>query len=430
MRLAAATGTYICFEDEAGQNLRPPKARTWAPRGHIPVTVVSGKGSGRVSVAGLTCYRPGERSRLFYRVRVHRGRKGERRSMSEADYASLITAAHQRLSAPVILIWDNLNTHISAVMRRFIEAHPEWLTEVRLPAYAPHLNPVEGAWANMKNSLGNRAARNVDQLTAIVKNQLADESDQGRTPAFLSRQITPVRTALATHHQQRSHHPRSACSRWLSAGVRQFCRWSRSSWGAGWSGGCCLVVRRVADGFPTGCWPRGSAGRWWRRRRRGLAVTDDGFRPRPSSGQILSERGDAGRGPADGGPGEGMVSMGRAVVHFEIIGKDNATLHPFYSEMFGWKLDANNPMNYGVVDRSENLNADGIGIGGGVGAMTDYPGHVTVYVEVPDVEEALTRAEALGGKRLMGPEKLMEGVEIGMFNDPEGHRIGVIKATS
>jgi putative transposase len=143
--VSAVTGAYLCFEDEAGQNLRPPKARTWAPCGHIPVTVVSGKGSGRVSVAGLTCYRPGERSRLFYRVRVHRGRKGERRSMSEADYASLITAAHQRLSAPVILIWDNLNTHISAVMRRFIEAHPEWLTEVRLPAYAPHLNPVEGA---------------------------------------------------------------------------------------------------------------------------------------------------------------------------------------------------------------------------------------------------------------------------------------------
>jgi len=33
-RLAAATGAYICFEDEAGQNLRPPKAKTWAPRGH------------------------------------------------------------------------------------------------------------------------------------------------------------------------------------------------------------------------------------------------------------------------------------------------------------------------------------------------------------------------------------------------------------
>ena len=159
-RLAAATGAWIVFEDEAGQNLRPPKARTWAPRGCTPVVRVSGKGSGRVSVAGLVCLKPGSRGRLFYRVRVHRGRKGERRSMSEADYAGLITAAHQHLHAPLILIWDNLNTHISATMRTFISSHPDWLTEVRLPAYAPDLNPVEGAWANMKNGLGNLMARN------------------------------------------------------------------------------------------------------------------------------------------------------------------------------------------------------------------------------------------------------------------------------
>ena len=63
--------------------------------------------------------------------------------MSEADYAGLIAAAHQQLHAPVILIWDNLNTHISATMRTFIRSHPGWLTEVRLPAYAPDLNPVE-----------------------------------------------------------------------------------------------------------------------------------------------------------------------------------------------------------------------------------------------------------------------------------------------
>src|SRR6516225_3225194 len=114
-RLAAATGAYVCFEDEAGQNLRPPKARTWAPRGRTPVVRVSGKGSGRVSVAGVACLRPGARGRLVYRTRVHRGRKGERRSMSEADYAGLITAAHQELKAPVILVWDRLNTHVSAV---------------------------------------------------------------------------------------------------------------------------------------------------------------------------------------------------------------------------------------------------------------------------------------------------------------------------
>ena len=32
--------------------------------------------------------------------------------------------------------------------------------------------PTEGAWANMKNGLGNLAAVDVDQLTAIIKNRL------------------------------------------------------------------------------------------------------------------------------------------------------------------------------------------------------------------------------------------------------------------
>jgi transposase len=44
-------------------------------------------------------------------------------------------------------------------------------TEARLPAYARELNAAEGAWANMKNRLGNLAAADVDQLTGIIKNR-------------------------------------------------------------------------------------------------------------------------------------------------------------------------------------------------------------------------------------------------------------------
>jgi putative transposase len=171
-RLAAATSAWICFEDEAGQNLRPPKARTWARRGHTPVVKVCGKGSGRVSVAGLLCLRPGQRGHLMYRLVVHHGRKGERRSLSEADYANLITAAHTRLHAPIILIWDNLNTHRSRQMRTFTQAHRDWLTVVHLPAYAPDLNPVESVWANLKHNLANLSAHTVDELAATVKNRL------------------------------------------------------------------------------------------------------------------------------------------------------------------------------------------------------------------------------------------------------------------
>jgi hypothetical protein len=44
-------------------------------------------------------------------------------------------------------------------MRAFTTAHPDWLTVIQPPAYAPDLNPVEGAWSVMKNSQGNRAPR-------------------------------------------------------------------------------------------------------------------------------------------------------------------------------------------------------------------------------------------------------------------------------
>jgi hypothetical protein len=109
-----------------------------------PVVSISGNSSGRVSVAGLACLKAGEPGLPFYRMRLHRRRKGERRSMSEADYAELIAAAHRVLAAPVILSWDNLSTHRSAVMRAFTGAHPHWLTVIPLPAYAPSSTPSKG----------------------------------------------------------------------------------------------------------------------------------------------------------------------------------------------------------------------------------------------------------------------------------------------
>jgi predicted enzyme related to lactoylglutathione lyase len=123
--------------------------------------------------------------------------------------------------------------------------------------------------------------------------------------------------------------------------------------------------------------------------------------------------------------------MGQPVVHFEIIGKDGEKLRSYYSELFGWEIDADNPMNYGIVQREGNVNADGVGIGGGIGTGPDgYAGHVTVYVEVPDVEAALAKAESLGGSRTMGPETVTDGVEVGLFTDPEGHVIGVVKSAA
>jgi len=122
-------------------------------------------------VAGLCCLRAGQRPHLLYRTKIHRSRKGERRSFAETDYAALLDAAHQRFKAPVVLIWDNLNTHISAAMRRLIGSR-DWLHVIQLPAYAPDLNPIESVWSHVKRSLGNLAVTSVDHLAAIVRNRL------------------------------------------------------------------------------------------------------------------------------------------------------------------------------------------------------------------------------------------------------------------
>jgi uncharacterized protein len=120
--------------------------------------------------------------------------------------------------------------------------------------------------------------------------------------------------------------------------------------------------------------------------------------------------------------------MGQPVVHFEIVAKDVAKIQSYYADLFGWEIDADNPVGYGVVPREGNTNPDGIGIGGGIARGPEgYDGHVTFYVEVPDVEAALAKAESLGGSRMMGPEEPMEGVVIGLFTDPEGHVVGVVK---
>lgn len=100
-----------------------------------------------------------------------------------------------------------------------------------------------------------------------------------------------------------------------------------------------------------------------------------------------------------------------------------------YSELFGWKIDAApGPMEfqYGVIAREANVSASGVGIGGGIGAArAGYPGHLTVYVEVPDVEAALSAAESLGGSRIIGPEQVPGGPVMGRFKDPEDNIVSL-----
>lgn len=115
--------------------------------------------------------------------------------------------------------------------------------------------------------------------------------------------------------------------------------------------------------------------------------------------------------------------MPNPVVHFEIMGGSAPNqLQDFYRNIFGWHVDANNPMNYGLVDtHTEN------GIGGGVGPSEDGKPRVTVYVGVDDLDAYLKKVEALGGKTVLPPTEIPDMVTLAMFADPSGNVIGLIK---
>ena len=114
--------------------------------------------------------------------------------------------------------------------------------------------------------------------------------------------------------------------------------------------------------------------------------------------------------------------MGMPVVHFEITGNDGAQLQKFYSTLFDWKIDANNPMNYGMVAAEEKS------IGGGISDVE--PGgkpQVTVYIGVDKIDPVLAHAEKLGGKTVM-PRTVIPGmVVMALFSDPSGNVIGLVE---
>jgi len=108
---------------------------------------------------------------------------------------------------------------------------------------------------------------------------------------------------------------------------------------------------------------------------------------------------------------------------FEVTGKDGGKLQQFYGGLFGWNINADNPMQYGIVE-----GADG-GISGGIGPSQSGGGQVTFYVSVDNPQEYLDKAERLGGKTVVPVTEIPNMATIAQFADPEGNVVGIVKNT-
>ena len=117
---------------------------------------------------------------------------------------------------------------------------------------------------------------------------------------------------------------------------------------------------------------------------------------------------------------KGEKSMGRPVVHFEIGCRDRAKTGEFYSKLFDWQITTAGPASNIETGSPQ-------GISGHLTSLGHEPEHYTTfYVDVDDVQAALDKAVALGGKKLVGPIAIPTGT-FAWFADPDGNMIGLLK---
>lgn len=156
-------GTHTCFVfiDESGFSEGSVIRRTWSPRGQTPVLRPKLRSWKRASAIGALSYRRSGQARVF--LKLHRG---EVRALQVRQFLAHLL---RHVPGEVVVLWDGLQAHRAKLVRQWAEQQ-ERLELVRLPAYAPELNPVEGLWSWTKGSrLANVCEDSLGPVTARVR---------------------------------------------------------------------------------------------------------------------------------------------------------------------------------------------------------------------------------------------------------------------
>ncbi|HLZ10580.1 MAG TPA: glyoxalase [Chloroflexota bacterium] len=114
--------------------------------------------------------------------------------------------------------------------------------------------------------------------------------------------------------------------------------------------------------------------------------------------------------------------MPNPVVHFDISARDGAKVREFYGKLFDWKINFMSEMNDAPVKTKGN---DG-GIDGGIALGNGHTG-VSIFVQVPNHQASLDKAESLGGKTVMPPTEIPGVVTMATLKAVEGNLVGLVK---
>ena len=118
-----------------------------------------------------------------------------------------------------------------------------------------------------------------------------------------------------------------------------------------------------------------------------------------------------------------------SIVHFEIPADDPQRAREFYSKAFGWEVTPMPEMNYTMISTApsdENGMPTKIGmINGGMPKRGQPIDQIVVTVNVQSIDDALTRVEKLGGKRVGDKMAVGDMGWSAYFKDTEGNVVGL-----
>jgi predicted enzyme related to lactoylglutathione lyase len=111
--------------------------------------------------------------------------------------------------------------------------------------------------------------------------------------------------------------------------------------------------------------------------------------------------------------------MGHPVIHAEIRSADPDATRAFFADLLGWTYADGAFPGYTFVDTGIP-NA----LPAAIGPLQGGADTVLFFVGVEDVAATLERVEQLGGRTIQ-PAQEVPGVTFAVFEDPEGHVVGV-----
>ena len=155
---AVAEQRTIVYVDQAAFYLLPGVVRTYAPRGHTPI-LRAPKSYDHLSVMSAVS----ETGRLYVRY--------QRESYTGETVVSFLKHLLGHIKGKLLVVWDGARIHSCETVKVFLTTvSDQRLHLVRLPAYAPELNPDEGIWQYLKNvELRNMVCKNLTELEREVK---------------------------------------------------------------------------------------------------------------------------------------------------------------------------------------------------------------------------------------------------------------------